>query len=254
MNKSLLKKIINHHDKDEIIARLAQGKTPKDVSLWLSEKYSNVNEKKFLFTDKTLETFKDQFLDIYGVIQEDLLKTKSNLAKKSEEEQLALTIKKSPAYKDLLIKTAGEELDIRTIVRRLCAAVEDRLGKVFDELSKDDGKVNPRVDEILMKYVETLGGALDKYYKYTEAPAIQNQTINNNITVSLIDEHITFFHDIIREILAQLDTETSLYFIELFNEKFSKLKQPQQNIVPAEMRLAEAKILNETISRKLDNG
>jgi len=251
MNKNMLQRIIDNPDKNEIISKLSSGISEDDVSAWLSSKYSNVHEKRFVLTERNLKSFKDNFLDTYTVIRDDLLKTKANMTL-APGEQLALSVKKNSAYKDLLTRTANEELDIRQIIKRLAAAIEERLSLTFDRLTEENN-VNIKIDTLFMEQVNTLSGVLEKYYKFTEMPQAQGQTINNtNITVSLIDEHITFFHDIFREMLTHLDTDKSLYLIELFNEKFSKLKQPSKDIIPAEMRLAEAKMLSETINKKLE--
>lgn len=77
-------------------------------------------------------------------------------------------------------------------------------------------------------------------------------TLNHNITLQVVDQHIMVFHDIIKDILAQMDVDSSLYFMELFNQKMSKLKMPDSNVMSQEAKLAEAKILSEKISSKLE--
>jgi len=50
-----------------------------------------------------------------------------------------------------------------------------------------------------------------------------------------------------------MDLESSMLFMELFNEKMSKLKAPSPEAQPTqEMKLAEAKLLNETINKKIN--
>jgi hypothetical protein len=69
----------------------------------------------------------------------------------------------------------------------------------------------------------------------------------------VVDQHISVFHDVIKEILSQMDLETSLYFMEVFNEKMSKLKPPkEEGVLNPEIRLAEVKLLNETINKKIN--
>ena len=51
-----------------------------------------------------------------------------------------------------------------------------------------------------------------------------------------------------------MDLETSMYFMEVFNNKMSKLKAPSPDAQPTqEMRMAEAKFLNETINKKIND-
>lgn len=250
MNKAALKKILEHPDKEELISKLIIGVSPKDINEWLKYKYTNVSESKFVLSEKSIKTFQDTYLDVYNIIQEDLIKTKSAIAV-SKEDELQLTVQNLPAYKNIMLKTANEELDIRRIVKNLCIAVETRLSQVFDEIQEDPRNINTKVDRLLIEYAEVLGNILEKYYKFTEAPS--EQVVHHNVTLQVVDQHISVFHDVIKDVLSQMDLETSLYFMEVFNEKMAKLKMPDKQDSPnSEMRLAEAKLLNETINKKIN--
>jgi len=250
MTKPNYKKILEHPDKDEIISKLIIGRTPKEIHEWLVSKYTNLNEIKFTISEKTIKSFQENYLDMYNMIQEDLIKTKSALANNTEDE-LKLSVQNVPLYKDLMIQTANEELDIRKIVKNLCIAIETRFAQVFDQIQEHPRNINTRVDRLFKEYAETLANILEKYYKFTEEPA-KNVT-QHNITLQVVDQHITVFHDVIKEILSQMDLDTSLYFMEVFNEKMNKLKIPEQETgTSSEVRLAEAKLLNETINKKIN--
>jgi hypothetical protein len=250
MNKNALKKILDHPDKDEIIAKLIIGQSTKDVHDWLEAKYTNVSESKFIIAEKSLKSFQENYLDIYNLIQEDLAKTKTAI-KSSTEDQLELAVKNNTAYKNIMLQTATKQLDVRTSVANLCHAVETRLAQVFDEIQEDPRNINTKVDRLLIDYTEVLGNILEKYYKFTEAPA--DQIIQHNVTLQVVDQHITVFHDVIKEVLSQMDLETSMYFMEVFNEKMSKLKAPEKDAAPnIDMQLAEAKLLSETINKKVN--
>jgi len=249
MNKTALKKIIEHPDKDEFISKLVMGFSPKDVHDWLAAKYTNVSESKFVISENSIKSFQSNYLDIYNIIQEDLTKTRVAI-NNSAEDQLEFAVNNSQAYKDLMVKTANEELDIRQTVKRLCVAIETRLGQVFDEIQEDPRNINTKIDRIFLEYAEVLGNILEKYYKFTEAPA--DQIVQHNVTLQVVDQHISVFHDVIKDVLSQMDLETSLYFMEVFNDKMAKLKPPsQQAVIPSEARLAEAKLLSENINKKL---
>ncbi len=45
-----------------------------------------------------------------------------------------------------------------------------------------------------------------------------------------------------------MDTETSLRFMEIFNEKMGKLKLPTEKEIQTDQKLAEVKVLNEKIN------
>ena len=250
MNKTALHKILQHPDKDEIISKLVIGITPKDIHDWLAAKYTSVSEKKFVIAEKSIRSFQSNYLDIYNIIQEDIVKSKSAVAMNTEE-ALALSVQNNPTYKGKMMEIAAKELDIRKMAANLAAAIEIRMAQVFDEIQEDPRNINTRVDRLLIDYAEAFGTILEKYYKFTEEPSAQ--VINNTVTLNVMDQHISVFHDVIKEVLSQMDLETSLYFMEVFNEKMAKLKPPPENAPPnTEVRLAEAKVLSETIDKKIN--
>lgn len=249
MNKNALKKILDHPDKDEIIGKLVLDYPPKDIHDWLASKYTNVSEAKFVIAEKSIKTFKENYLDVYNMIREDIQKTKQAIATSTESE-LELSIKSNSNYKNKMLELAGKEIDVRQMVAHLCIAVETRLGQVFDEIQENPRDINSRVDRVLIEYGELLGGLLEKYYKFTEGPA--DLVIQHNVTLQAVDQHISVFHEAIREVLSQMDLESSMLFMELFQEKMAKLKALAPETIPnTDVKLAEAKLLNETINKKL---
>lgn len=250
MSKATFKKIADHPDRDEIISKLIIDTSPKTIHDWLAAKYTNVSESKFVIPEKLIVAFRDNYLDIWSMIQEDLSKARLAVSNNTSGD-LQLAVNNLPAYKDLVLKTATEELDIRKIVKNLCIAIETRLSQVFDQIQSDPNNINTRVDRLLIEYTEALGNILEKYYKFTEAPA--NTMVQHNVTLQVVDQHISVFHDVIRDVLSKMDLETSLYFMDVFNEKMTKLKPPDKEVgASSEVRLAEAKLLNETINKKIN--
>ena len=250
MNKTSLKKILEHPDKDEIIAKSIIGISAKDIHDFLAAKYTNISEAKFVIPEKSLQSFQDNYLDVYNLIQEDIAKSKLAVANNTQEE-LTLSVQNNSAYKSKMMELASKEIDVRKIIANLCVAIETRLAQVFDEIQSDPRNINTRVDRLLIEYTDTLGNILEKYYKFTEAPA--NQVINNNVTLQVVDQHISVFHDVIRDVLSQMDLQTSLYFMEVFHQKMEKLKAPdKESQLNTDMKLAEVKMLNETINKKLN--
>lgn len=249
MSKSANLKVINHPDRDEIIAKLVMGFSPNDIHEWLAGKYTNVSESKFVITEKNLKSFQENYLDIYNLIQEDLAKTKSALARSEEDVQLA--VQNSPAYKDIMIKSANEELDIRIVVNRLATALETRFAQVFDEIQADPRNINTKVDRLLIDYAEAFGNVLEKCHKFTTTP--QDQVVQHNVTLQVMDQHTTVFYNSIRAILEKMNLENSLQFLELYNNEIAKAKLPTaEPATSPEFRLAEAKLLSETINQKIN--
>lgn len=249
MNKNALNKILEHPDKDEIISKLVLGISSKDIHEWLAAKYSNVSELKFVIAEKSLKSFQNNYLLFYNTIKKDLTTTKAALAL-SVEDELALSVQNNPTYKSKMIELASNEIDIKKMLANMIVAVETRAAQYFDSIQEDPRSLNTRNDRVLIEWFDTLGTNLERFNKLVlGAP---DQVIQHNITVQHIDQHVQLIQESIRETLSEMDIETSLRFMEIWKDKFSKLKPPTEKEQSTEIRLAEAKILNETINKKLN--
>jgi hypothetical protein len=248
MNKTALEKILNHPDKDELISKLVIGVSEKDIHDWLKAKYTNVSETKFVIAEKSITSFKDNYLDIYNLIHADIAKTKQAIAT-STEDQLSLAVQNNMTYKSKMLEIASKEIDVRQIVAHLCTAIETRFAQVFDEIQEDPRNINTRVDRMLKEYGELLANLLEKYYKFTEAPA--DTIVQHSVTLQVTNQQIALVQDAIKEVLSQMDLEASMQFMELLSIKMNKLQLPAETDIPnVDIRLAEAKLLNETITKK----
>jgi hypothetical protein len=251
MKQPAYQKILQHCDRDEIIGKLVIGISPKDINEWLSAKYSSVSEKQLVISEKALKSFQENYLDFYTTVQNDVFNTKNSLAT-TDQDGLALAVQNNPTYQELITKAANTELDFRQLIIRVGMALETRLAQIFDAIQEDPRNINSRVDRVFLDYCERMESVLDKCHKFNEAPG--STVVQHNMTIQVVDQHISVFHDVIKKVLSQMDLETSLYFMEVFNEEFSKLKMPSEKDHPTtEMKLAEAKLINEEIDQKLNS-
>lgn len=245
------KKILEHPDKDEVISKLVIGISSTDIHDWLKAKYTNVSEAKFVLSEKIIKSFQDNYLDFYNDVMQDKANMKQAITTGTQD-QLELAVKSNPAYKDAILKVANNEIDIDRIMANMAINIEARVAQIYDIVQDNPLDINTKVERVLIEYVDALGNLLDKYHKWREART-PDQIIQHNVTLQVVDQHISVFHDVIKEVLSQMDLETSMYFLEVFNEKMSKLKQPTPETGPSqEMKLAEAKLLNETINKKIN--
>lgn len=244
-NSDIVKMVLEHPDREEIITKLISEVDVDDINEWLKAKYINVDERKFIISTKNLLTFKDNHLDIYTIIQEDLNKTKTN-----QIEDLNLAIQGTPAYHRALEKLAGEEVNIKDTVRKMVVNIETRISQIYDILMEDPQ--NLRNDITLINWFNVLAGILEKYDIILNGSPSTNINVQNNINIQVIDDHINVVYDIIKEILNHLDYDTSLLFIEMFNERMEKLKSSNQDIIPIEQRLNATTALNQAVSAKFN--
>ena len=249
-NKPSYKKILEHPDREEIISKLAIAISSKDINEWLRAKYTNVGEEKFVLSEKMLKTFKDTYLDFYTEIQQDIGKTKQAV-KSNVSEDLELAVRGNSAYKDAMLKIANNELDVNQMISRMAINIELRVSQIFDIIQDNPNDINTKIDRVLIEYVDALGGLLDKAHKF-QNPTNNIQFTQNNVNIQ-VDSSISVFHDVIKEVLSQMDLESSLYFMEVFNDKMSKLKMPDPSApLSPELKMAEVQLLNQTINQKIN--
>ena len=115
---------------------------------------------------------------------------------------------------------------------------------------EDPRNINTRIDRVSMEWFDRLGIMLEKYSKLIDGTP--DQIIQHNITTQHIDQQVLFLQDSIRQTLSEMDIETSLRFMEILDQKMSKAKMPTEREREAELRLADVKILNQTINEKLN--
>lgn len=96
-----------------------------------------------------------------------------------------------------------------------------------------------------------MGGLLEKAYKIINNGP--DQIIQHNVTVQHIDQYVNVFYEALKKTMEKMDLESSMYFMEQFNEELSKIQDPANKpIQPVEERLAEVKVLNEAINKKIN--
>lgn len=248
MSKNVAFKILEHPDKDEIISKLLAGVSVADIHEGLAAKYVNVGENKFILSEKVISSFQKDYLDVYAAIQEDLSKTK--MQKLTPEEELKLEVQGNPTYRKTLEKYLESELDIKVMVKRVLATIETRIEQMYDLIQEDPRNI--KIDRTLIEWFNTLISLLEKYDQIQNGN-LENINIQNNINIQVLDEHINVVYKVIKEILSRLDYDTSLAFIDMFNEEMQKIKpEAEKAVLPVESRLAEAHIVSQTISAKLN--
>jgi cell fate (sporulation/competence/biofilm development) regulator YlbF (YheA/YmcA/DUF963 family) len=243
--ENIAKRFLDHPDREEIISKLLAGISATDITEWLKAKYNPISEKKFIFSEKYITSFKDEYLDFYTIMRQDLEKTKSNLM---ASQQIQQEIQGTPAYHKALEKYTDKEVDVKSIIKKLVVNAETRLSQMFDIMQEDPA--NFRADRTLVEWFNTLLAILEKYDSILNGSQDQIN-IQNNINIQVFDEHMGFVYNLIKEILTKLDYDTSLVFMDMLNDGLKQIKS-NNTIVPVDIRLKEATVLSETITEKLN--
>ena len=119
------RKILDHLHRDEIVSKISADVSLEDIHEWLAGKYSLGAEKQYVLSVQALKSFRDNYFDFYQTLKTDAAMVKLDPA----SEKLDLAVKDSPAYKDALVNFTNNEINLKTTIGRLCAAIETRLGR-----------------------------------------------------------------------------------------------------------------------------
>ena len=132
----------------------------------------------------------------------------------------------------------------------MVANIELRASQVFDDIQNDTQ--NTRNDRILREWFDSLLLVLEKYDSILNPINPEQVNIQNNINIQVVDNHINSVYNVVKNILEKLDYDTSILFIDMFNEEMGKLKSTESpTILPQQERMETVKILSETITTKL---
>jgi hypothetical protein len=244
--ENIAKRILSHPDKDEVISKLLANIPPSEIAESLAARYNPETEKQFIISENYIKKFQSEYLDIYTMVKEDLYKTQQNKAAPSTA--LQQDIQGSEAYHKALEKYIDSEVDIKVMLKKMIVNVEARVSQIFDIVQQDPENIKP--DRTLIEWFNTMLAALEKYDTILNGSPEQIN-IQNNINIQVVDDRINIIFNLMREILSRLDYDTSLLFVEMWNEEMSKLGPVAPPILPIETRAAEVKILEETIAKKL---
>jgi len=250
MKNNSLNKIINHPDKDELISKLTLNISPKEINSWLKDKYEQVGDAQLIIGISSLKQFKDEYLDAYKAIQADAIALyQYNMEPSASSDPLSL-INSNKEYKRMLQQYLEQEVDLKVLMKEMIVAVRARIEQLFVLVQQNPANTKP--DYVLIQWFQTLTNLLEK--QETIINGSPDKIIQqNNINIQILDQHIHVFHKVIRDVIARLDYETSLLFVDILNEELKKLKPMSDSPLPIDVRLAEAHKLEEKLSNQLDS-
>jgi hypothetical protein len=227
--------IASHPDCQEIISKLMSGSSSKAVAQWLKLKYPKDEQSHLRITQKLLKEFSNSPLtDLYQQVRKD----RSALANGGN---VSAALANNKPYRDRLLETVDKEVDIVNLVTNLVHMCYQRMEQVFDVIQE-----NPRAfkgDNYLLRYLTELSAAAERLEKLRLGQG--DQLMQHNVTMEAVEEHTALLQETVREVLAEIDPDTAMLFMEKLHNKLSRLK-PHQPLTQDE-RLKEANILEAKI-------
>ena len=219
MSKSIAEKLLSHPDFQEILAKLLNSISPSDIAEGLNLRYQEVNDKKFQLSERMIRDFQKNYLDFYLTMKNDL--TAIQAPQTPASATLLQTLNNNIDYKEALTKYANTELDIKERIAKLCSVIEVRTEQMFNIIQEDPE--NYRADRVMIEWLLLLKDTLHELREASETSP-DAISIQNNISIQVLDTHMDAVFGIIREILTKLDYDTSLLFIDMWQEAMGDLK------------------------------
>jgi hypothetical protein len=229
--------IANSPDCQEIISKLMSGISPKAVAQWLKLKYPNPEQSHLRITQKLLKEFADSpMTDLYSQVKKD----RAALASGGN---ISAALADNKVYRERIQETIGKEIDIVNLVKNLVTAAYQRMEQVFDVIQENPR--NFKGDNYLLRYLAELTSAAERLEKIRLGTG--DQLLQHNVTMEAVEAHTAVLQDTVREVLAEIDPDMAMLFMEKLNAKLSKMKAPaplSQNERFREAQILEAKIVD----------
>lgn len=232
------KKLLEHPEKQNIISKLVSGDSPKIVSAYLKDKYSNPNESHLRLTAILLQEFLDTYGNHHGYAKKIINKDCDNKLDK----KIAESLLNNKDWKQRLEESTNKEIDFKQKWVNLITILEARAEQLFDLIqSNPEGT---KTDYVFTKYLELIQMAIEKGDKvFNNRPDIR---IEHTYTVQMVEQQSVAFQEAIRKVLERLGPELTYTFMDMLNEELNKINPKNmdsyQQILPQTANKSKAKM------------
>ena len=221
-------KVLNHPDKEDIIRKLLDGESVKEVERWLIQKYPRT--KRLHVSYMTLQKFRTDNLNLRGEVLEDIKNKRAEVDKQSAEAEAKMIINSSSAYQQKISEIASSELDVTKRLLELDALVNSRIEYYFN-LLQQGGSI--REDKIMLEYINTMKSLMQDWKKYIEGFA--DKKVEHNININVINEQARMLKEAVIEVLRELNPELTYNFINSLDLKMRQISYSKNNIIEGSM-------------------
>ena len=248
MSKIVALAILDHPNKDEILSKLIQGVSCDDIHEWLDAKYGALQHSTSLVISSVgLSDFKENFLEYTVRIRDDLEKTAKLRDKdRNPAEEVLTTLQNNPEYNEKLVEHLEKEINIKEKMISLFEMAEQRITQVYQQIQQNPTSF--KGDRVLLDWFDKIGMHLQRYHEIVLA--VPETTVNNNVTINIIDEQATKIQNAIRATLSHMDNDASMQLIDIFTKEHENLKEGNgEKLLPIEDRYIEAQLVEEKFKK-----
>ena len=231
------KKILKHPDKEEIISRLNDGESVRDVEKYLKEKYPDKKNMHVSFV--TLQAFRKDHLNLEGKVLKDIQEATAVEKQKLDLQMQQRQLEATNAYQDKINAIAKEHLDVQQQILQLNVVVEKRIEYWYNMIASGE-ELPAKADNELRKYIDQQVSILQQWKKLVEGMA--DKTVNHNVNVNVINDQIGIIRDVIKETIAELGTEKAMMFMDRLNKRLGQTnyRPPNLRTEPVDLKQLQA--------------
>lgn len=209
-------KVLRHPDKEEVIKKLLNGESVKEVEEWLKRKHPR--QKRLHVSYMTLQKFRAEHLNIKGEVLEDIRNKRLQQDREEVEVASKLAIANSPHYQDKLDQIVSQEIDVARRLVEMDKLISSRIEHYYNVLATGGSM---KEDRIFIDYINTLKGIMQDWKKYIEGVA--DKKIEHNVSVQVVDNQVNIIKEAVYEVLEELSPELVPIFIDKLGKKVLSL-------------------------------
>ena len=209
-------KVLRHPDKEDIIRRLLEGSSVKEVESWLKKKHPGT--RRLHISYMTLQKFRSDNLNLKGDVLDDIKNRRSEIKKESEGHEARSLIINSSDYKEMVEEIASSELDVTRRLLELDKIITSRI-EYYYNLLQNGGTI--KEDRVFLEYINSLRSLMQDWKKYIEGVA--DKRIEHNVNLNVVNDQALVLKEIIYEILEDMSPDLIPIFVDRVDRRISKI-------------------------------
>ena len=210
-------KVLKHPDKEDIVKKLLNGDSVKEVERWLKKKYPR--SRRLHISYMTIQKFRANYLNIKGEVLEDIKNKRAEIQKDVDDAETRMILSNSTNYKDKIEEIASSELDVSKRLLELDALITSRI-EYYYNLLQNGGSI--REDKIFLEYINTLKSLMQDWKKYIEGFA--DKKIEHNVNISVINDQVKVIQEVMYEVLQEMSPELIPIFVNRVNSRVENME------------------------------
>jgi hypothetical protein len=217
-------KVSRHPDKEDIIKKLLNGDSVKQVESWIKSKYPK--NKKYHISYMSLQNFRTNNLNIRGDLLEDIKNRRKQNQDELELQETKLVVSNSSEYQKKLDEIVSNEIDVNRKLLEMEKLISSRLEFYFNAIMAGG---STKHDKVFLEYLNAMRAIMQDWKKYVEGFA--DKKVEHNINVQVVDTQVKVMKEAIYDVLREMDPALILIFMEKLNKRMQQLNydSPEYN-------------------------